>query len=330
MKSKEDYFYRVAKNLLVGGLLMICFACGDKNKVASEIAETDINLEVIRFDREFAESGPSDIPNLKHKYPFLFPPQYTDSIWEAKLSDTLQISLHNEVDMVFGGFKEEADDLELLFKHIHHYFPKYNIPKVITLTSDVDYNNRIILTDSLLLIGLDNYLGNEHRFYAGIQSYIASGLDKRFLVSDVAGAFVKKVIPRSRDRSFLSKMVYYGKELYVKEKLMPASTDGQKIGYSEAQLAWAQANEEQIWRYLIERELLYSTDNKLDLRFLDPAPFSKFRLELDNESPGRIGRYMGWQIVRAFMDNNDLSLQQLLNISAEEIFRQANYKPKRY
>jgi len=75
--------------------------------------------------------------------------------------------------------------------------------------------------------------------------------------------------------------------------------------------------------------LLYSTDHQLGPRFLDPAPFSKFRLELDNESPGRLGRYMGWQIVRAFMARNNLSPQQLLELPAEEVFRRSNYKPKK-
>ena len=105
--------------------------------------------------------------------------------------------------------------------------------------------------------------------------------------------------------------------------------DAQKINYSEDQLAWSKNNEEQIWRNFIEQEYLYSTDNKLGQRFLDPAPFSKFGLELDNDSPGRIGRFIGWQIVRAFMDKNDVSLQQMMELPAEELFKKSNYKPAR-
>ena len=37
------------------------------------------------------------------------------------------------------------------------YDSEYKIPRLITLTTDVDYRKKIILTDSLLLIGLDNY-----------------------------------------------------------------------------------------------------------------------------------------------------------------------------
>jgi uncharacterized protein YjaZ len=124
-------------------------------------------------------------------------------------------------------------------------------------------------------------------------------------------------------------MIYYGRELYLKDLLIPGVSDEKKIGYTEEEMEWARANEEQIWRYFIERELLYSTDNQLGPRFLEPAPFSKFRLELDNESPGRIGRYIGWEIVRAFMDRHDLSLQQLLELPADEVFRRSNYKPNK-
>ena len=148
-------------------------------------------------------------------------------------------------------------------------------------------------------------------------------------MSDVASDFAQKVVSRPQNRSFLSQMIYYGKRLYLKDKLIPFDTDAQKIGYEPEQLAWVEANEEQIWRYFIERELLYSTDQKLGQRFLDPAPFSKFGLELDNESPGGVGRYVGWQIVKSFMGRNDVSLQQLLSLPADEIFKKSNYKPKR-
>lgn len=317
---------RIFMILLISSLFS---SCNDKEKVSEEIEKIEVDLKIARFDREFAKAEALDIPILKKAFPYLFPARYTDSVWVAKLQDTLQIELFDEVDKVFPDFKKETDDLELLFKHIKYYFPKYEVPKVVTVTSDVDYQNRIILTDSLLLIGLDNYLGSEHRFYEGRQRYIASGFDKEYLISDVASAFAKQVVPRPSDRTFLAQMIYYGKELYLKDKLIPSASDAQKIVYSDDELVWAKANEEPIWRNFIEQEHLYSTNAKLGPRFLDPAPFSKFGLELDNESPGRIGRYMGWQIVRSFMEKNNIELQQLLNLSAAEIFKKSNYKPNK-
>lgn len=322
MKWVQKYFPSLLFILLV--------SCGEDHTLEQEIAKIPIDLKIERFDREFAQAGPGEIPALKSKYPYLFPKQFADSVWVAKLTDTIQQELLSEVDKAFGDFREQESELTSLFQHIKYYFPKYKVPKGITLTSEVQYENRVVLSDSLLLLGLDNYLGQDHHFYRSISRYIAQGLDKKFLVSDVAGAFAKAINHYPRNRTFLSRMVYYGKELYLKDILIPNATDAQRINYSDAEMEWATANEEQIWRYFVERELLYSTESALDRRFLDPAPFSKFQLELDSESPGRLGRYMGWQIIKAFAQRNPrVTLVELLDMPADEIFKKSNYKPKK-
>ncbi|MEM9143186.1 MAG: gliding motility lipoprotein GldB [Bacteroidota bacterium] len=308
---------------------LLFFGCIDNEKTAEDIAKIKVNVPILRFDQEFAKAIPSDLPRLQRDYPYFFPEQYPDSIWAVKLKDTVQTELLEEVGAAFYSFGEQERDLERFFQHLKYYFPKVEIPKVVTLTSDVDYNNPVLLADSLLLIGLDNYLGSEHKFYTGLPRYIAFGLDKKFLIRDVAMQFAKKIVPLSKRRTFLDRAVHYGKRLYVMDKLIPFVSEARRIGYSEAQLGWAQANEEPLWRYFVERELLYDTDTKLVPRFLEVAPFSKFGLELDRESPGRIGRYLGWQIVRAFMEKNPVSLEQMLHLPADEIFKRSGYKPKR-
>lgn len=311
-------------------LFALFFGCKEDSKEAQEINKIKVDLTISRFDREIAAAQASDIPLLKEKYPYLFPEQYPDSIWVNNLKDTLQISILKEVEGAFGDFKEEAEKIERFYKHVLYAFPQERLPKVVTVISNVDYNNPVIITNELVLLGLDNYLGPEHKFYQGFQKYIAAGLDQKYLLSDIASAFSKKVVAYpSNDRTFLAQLVYYGKVLYLKDKLIPFESDAIKIKYSQEDMDWAAINEEQIWRNFIENEYLYSTDKKLALRFLDPAPFSKFQLELDSESPGRLGRYLGWQIVRSFMENNNVTLQQLLELPATEIFKKSNYKPKR-
>ena len=73
---------------------------------------------------------------------------------------------------------------------------------------------------------------------------------------------------------------------------------------------------------------LFKTDNDLIDRFIIPAPFSKFYLEIDNESPGKIGQWIGWQILRSFRKKNpSFKIADILNLSSEELFKKANYKP---
>ncbi|MEM1257522.1 MAG: gliding motility lipoprotein GldB [Bacteroidota bacterium] len=311
-------------------VLILLISCHEADKLEKEIAKIPLELKIERFDREFADAAPKDIQKLKSKYPYLFPKQFSDSIWIVKLNDTIQRELLSEVNKTFWDFNEQELALTSLFRHIKYHFPNYDTPKVVTLTSEVQYDNRVVLTDSLLLLGLDNYLGEDHHFYRSISRYIAKGLDKQYLTSDVASAFAKTINGYPRNRTFLSRMIYHGKELYLKDKLIPETSDAQKITYTQKELEWAMENEEEIWRYFVENELLYSTDSQLDRRFLDPAPFSKFQLELDSESPGRLGRYMGWQIVRTFMDKNPkISLAELLDIPADDLFKKSNYKPKK-
>ena len=124
-------------------------------------------------------------------------------------------------------------------------------------------------------------------------------------------------------------MIYHGKQLYLKDLLLPDYTDAEKMGYSPEQIAWCQENESYMWRYFIEKEMLYSNDQKLIARFINPAPFSKFYLEIDNESPGQVGAWIGWQIVRSFVQNNDMSLANVLKTNAKEIFVKSKYKPKK-
>jgi len=106
--------------------------------------------------------------------------------------------------------------------------------------------------------------------------------------------------------------------------------DNNKIGYTKEKYDWAVANESEIWKYFVENKVFYSTDAKLTGRFISPAPFSKFYMGFDEESPGRIGQWLGWQIVRAYMENNKgVTLPQLLAVDAKTIFDNSKYKPKK-
>ena len=203
------------------------------------------------------------------------------------------------------------------------------MPRVITLSNFVDYRNKIIVTDTIDLIALDNYLGKDHEFYADIPKYIAQDMNPSQILPDLASGYAEKYIFQPQRKTLLDDMIYFGKELYFKDKMIPFVSDADKIGYTREQLDWAISNESYIWRFFIEKELLYSTDSSLASRFINPAPFSKFYLELDSESPGQLGRYMGWQIVRSYMEHNNVGLVDMLQMDANEIFNNAKFKPRK-
>lgn len=318
------------KNIGLIILLLLFFSgCNKADKVESAIAKIDTKFEVERFDLAFAKAHPNDLPKLKRSYPFLFSARIADSIWVERMQDTLQQELADEVKKEFSDFSDVRDDIASLFQHLKYYDKSFTEPRVITVTSDVDYRNKTIVTDTIVLISLDTYLGSEHHFYDGIQLFLSRNMKRSQIVSDLAAGYSENYIFQDKRKTLLDDMVFFGKQLYFKDKMVPFISDAEKIGYEQDQLEWAEANEAEIWRYFIERELLYSTDNSLAGRFITEAPFSKFYLELDGESPDRIGQYLGWRIVRYYMKNNEVPLMEMLHKSAEEIFNNSKFKPRK-
>ncbi|MFA9195231.1 gliding motility lipoprotein GldB [Flavobacterium sp. FBOR7N2.3] len=303
-------------------------SCNTKNKTENSAEAIPVALEVIRFDKIFFETEPQDLTKVKKEFPFFFPAGNDDAVWLDKMQNPLWRELYTEVQKKFSNFDSCKAQLETTFQNIKHYFPKTKTPKVFTVISEMDYNNKVIYADSLLIISLEMYLGKEHKFYQ-FPDYIKQNFEPQQLLPDVVESFAKSQIPPSKEKSFLAAMIYVGKELYLKDMLLPNYNDSDKIGYTSEQLQWCEENESYMWRYFIEDQLLYNDDPKLIPRFISPAPFSKFYLEIDNESPGRVGAWIGWQIVRSYMKNNEVSLPQLMHTSAKEIFEKSKYKPKK-
>ena len=318
------------KKYLVGFLIVVALvSCDKKSKVEKAIEETPpVSLKVYRFDKAFFETPPNELPNLKAEYPFFFPEGTTDKVWTDKMENPQWKELYQEVEKKYSNFGKQTSEIEELFKHIKYFYPTATIPKVYTVIAEMDYNTKAIYANDKLIISLELYLGKDHKFYDQAK-YIKQNFEERQMMPDIVTSFSIGKIPPPTEKTLLGEMIYYGKQLYLKDQLLPEYNDAEKIGYLPEQITWCKENESYIWRYFIEKELLYSTDSKLPNRFTNLAPFSKFYLEIDNESPGRVGQWIGWQIVRSFMQNNEVSMQEMLKMNAKELFEKSKYKPKK-
>ncbi len=236
--------------------------------------------------------------------------------------------VYTEVQKKYGNFEPVRQEFNTLFQHVKYYFPKTKTPKVITLIGEMDYNAKAIYADSLVIVSLELYLGKDHKFYE-FPNYLKQNFEEKQIMPDVVSSFTYRNIPVSPDKNLVSQMVFAGKQLYAKDLLLPAYTDAEKIGYTPEQIKWCEGNEAYMWRFFIENEMLYSEDPKLTTRFMTPAPFSKFYLEIDNDTPGRVGAWIGWQMVRSYMKNNNVTLPELLKTDAKVIFEKSKYKPKK-
>lgn len=319
------------KIVLLVLLVFTIFSCDKKSKVEQAVEEIPVQMKLHRFEQAFFDAKPSELSLVKAEYSDFFPEGTPDEVWLEKMQHPQWRELYQEVQKKYKNFNEQQADIEELFKHIKYYFPTVKTPEIYTAIGEMDYNNKTIYANDKLIIALELFLGKDHRFYGEFPEYITQNFEQRQILPEVASSFALGVIPVQNDGTLLSQMIYYGKELYLKDALLANNyTDAEKIGYTPEQIAWSKENEAYIWEYFISKELLYSTNSKLPNQFINIAPFSKFYLEIDNESPGRIGRWVGWQIVRSYMENNDkVTLQDMIKTDAKQIFENSKYKPKR-
>lgn len=309
-------------------LCLFFLSCNQKSKVEKEVEEIPVDIKVERFDKVFFETKPEDLSKVKKQYPFFFPGN-DDNVWIQKMNDPIWREVYEEVQKKYSDFEPVRKEFNELFQHVKYYFPKTTIPKVITVIGEMDYNAKSIYADSLVVVALELYLGKNHKFYE-FPNYLKENFEERQIMPDVVSSFSYRNIPNSIDKSLVAQMVFEGKQLYAKDLLLPEYTDAEKMGYTPEQIKWCEENEAYMWRYFIENEMLYNEDPKLRARFIAPAPFSKFFLEIDNDSPGRVGAWIGWQMVRSYMKNNsDVSLAELFKLESKEIFEKSKYKPKK-
>lgn len=310
-------------------ILMLTFSCQKETEKLVDISNIEVDFKINRFEEVFYTTAENDLPKLKKEYALLFPNGVHDSIWISKMNNEDELYLFKESQKVFDDFLYEQEELEQLFKYIKYYNPQFKAPNVTTHISDLDYQYPVIYADSLLFISVDMYLGADNLVYKSFPQYLSQNFKKQRLVVDVANDIIEQRYPKVNTRVFLDRMIEEGKRIYLLDRFLPAVSDDLKMGYSVEKLQWAQNNEINVWKYFIENELLYSNDSNLNMRFINLSPFSKFYQEADQDSPGRIGVWIGWQIVRSYMENNNVDLQQLLETSPEVIFKKSKYKPRK-
>lgn len=309
--------------------LLVMIGCGKAEKPSLNLDQVEVATKIKRFDKAFYTTKPENLDQLKLEYPYLFPAPNPDSVWVNKMQDKDEQELFAFTQEIYGNFNTQEQELTNLFKHIKYYYPNFKAPEIITILSNVDYNNKVILADSLLFISLDVFLGKDHQVYADFPRYVKQNYTPDHLAVAVAESFVDRIMPKQRHQDFISKIIEEGKKKELAHAFLPHKSEAEILGYNHEQMLWAEQNEAEIWKYFVQNELLFSSDKQLSARFIDDAPFSKFYLELDKESPGRIGVWFGWKIVQAYRKNNEISIQELMQINNEEVFNKSKYKPRK-
>ncbi len=317
----KNYFFVII-------LLTLVFSCTKRDKLLVDVSNINAKVAITRFEKVFYEADSSKLQNIKKEFRYFFPHD-VDSIWVKKMQDKDEQELFKATMEAYPNLTIQKEQIRTLFKHVKYYYPKFKEPKIVTLNSNVSFNQKVVYVDSLLLVSLDVFLGKDSEIYQDYPAYIKESFTKEQLIVAIGEELVNPIVFHSKDRTFLSRIIQKGKTLYALDAFLPSIADYEKISYTKEEYQWVTNNENMIWKYFIENKLLYSTDIDLNQRFIDEAPFSKFYLDIDNDSPGRVGAWLGWQIVRSFMHHNEVTLSEMMLLENEQIFKKSKYKPKK-
>lgn len=318
------------KSFILFFIFFAIIGCDKKSKVEKAVEQIPITIDLHRFEKDFFSAKPEELASVKEKYPFFFPPGQEQQAM-SKHQDPIWREVYAEVQKKYGDFSSQQAGIEELFKHVKYYYPTTKIPPVYTMVNEMDYSTKVLYAKDTLIIALELYLGKDHKFYTGsFDEYIRSTFEPNQILPDIATSIAETKVRAPENSTLLAQMIYYGKELYLKSLFLPETSDADLIGYTPEQIKWCEENEGYIWRYFIDEQLLYDANPRLAGRFINPAPFSKFQLEIDNESPGRIGQWIGWQIVKAYAESHEKTpLNELLEMDSKALFEASRYKPKK-
>lgn len=233
------------------------------------------------------------------------------------VNDDLNREVYNYVNEVFPDLSWLEDELSLAFRYYLHYFPGEEIPRVVSFVSRFNYP--FFTVTDYLGIGLDMFLGIDAEFYSrlGLPGYQVQNMYPEKISSEVLGNWANSLFPFNDSvNNVLSHIIHEGKIMYFLSKILPGQDESRLLGFSEEQMKWITSNERQMWEYLVEHKLVYSTDPMNIRKLVQPAPFTSF---FGSESPGRASVWIGYRIVSDY-------LAKTKNISLAELMHEGNYQ----
>jgi hypothetical protein len=330
-------------------LLLACIPLTSckKNHYKVNVSSISVKIEIKRLEKDLFTLNPNEIvtsvPALRQKYRGFLPlfsrvintgdindPSFGDFLVRF-CTDKQNNDVYSLTSRLYPDVKEIEAGLQMAFRHYLYYFPQKSVPAVFTCITG--FNNSIITGDSVLGIGLDRYLGADCEYYPMLEiyKYIAARMTPENIVPDCiygwgASEWDFSTLEYPAD-NVMSEMIHNGKLKYFEKCMLPETSDEIIFGFTPEQMKFCRNNESQMWQYLVEQDLLFTTDQFTIRKLTGEAPFTSY---FTNESPGRAAIWLGFRIVESYMMKNSgvAPGEMMKDTDVQKILEKAKYNPQ--
>lgn len=342
----------------IAGICFLLNACGDKNgKGVATAPKKEIPLQ--RFDKDLfsidSNAVSTALPGLLKNYPVFLPIFVNNILGLGPLSPAnpaategtkrflhLTKPVYDTAAIVFAQTSDISENFEQAFRYVRTYFPAYKAPeKIITLIGPIDglakMGNEVtpdFIGPDFIGISLQFYLGKNYTAYSDeyfianvAPQYRSRRFERSYIVPDAMKLVVDDLFPdKTPGKPLIDQIIEKGKQWWLLDRFLPDAPDSLKTGYTAQQLEWCKTNEGLIWNYIVTNENLYTVDPVSIQQYIGEAPFTQ---TMSEASPGNIGPWVGWQIVKKFVANHSsLSPDDIMKTEPKKILEEAKYKPK--
>jgi len=335
--------FRALLVLVIVGLFAAC----TESRWKADISRVDYSGEILRLDEDlFAfENGitQEELLTLKKKYGEFLNTYMTRIMQLGKVENPMTAPLYSQfltdpnwrelqelIDIQYPNLNNQAAELENALKRYAVLFQEMELPQITGFNSG--YNVGIFPDDKNIGIGLEWYLGNDIEFLNRLPPdlfprYKRDKMMPEFMtINALKGWLLYKYQDFENGDNLLNRMAYSGKVNYIAAALMENTSDRIVLNYTTEQIKWCERQEYEIWKFFLEKELLFSNEGMAIDKMMNDGPFTP---GMPPESPGGVGNYIGYQMVKSYMEKNkNVTLVDLINMKNDRALLN-NYKPGR-
>lgn len=337
---------------LLFALSIIIFSCKDEVKVP-DVSNIKVNPQIIRFDTAFYHLDTNKIGGeltaLQDSYPAFTKLYFTNILPLGKDTSKLLIDevssflrnkqirhLYDTTEQIMQDLPGYLKGIKPMLQYLKYYFPKYQEPNFYTFISEYGYQTFIFNDNQRdgIGIGLDMFLGEKYPYKVldpqnpNYSEYLTRTYNKSHIVPKIADVIIDDLCGSVKGNKMIDYMVHNGKKLYLKKLILPHTNDTLIYEYSKGQLDWVKTNEQEIWSFFLDQNLMYETSiNKIN-KYINASPNAP---GMPKDAPGKTANYVGMKIIEAYMTKYpNTSIEQLIQLSdAQQVLEKSKYKPHR-